>query len=432
MDRPDAAIAQYLDRFAQASADTHWPFGAARFDHVVVVPAFAESAEFIHQALARRDNASWLLIVVVNAPVNASAADIASTQALLQVSLPPPLARVRVDAGHAWHDERGQRAVWLVDRVADGRRLAPKDGVGLARKIGMDLALRAIARGRIDTPAIWCCDGDGDWPDNYFSPRMAAHESALTFDFRHVGPAAAHPAQQVYDLRIRDYPAQLRAARSPYAFQALGSAMAVSATHYARVRGCPRRAAGEDFHLLAKLAKVGAIRMCDQVTVSLRARESLRVPFGTGRGVATLAAGGAPWDAPVFYSSRSFRVLGTLLLKLSQWLEQPPANACEATLRQQGRKWLAESGAASLPLEVLQPATLWPAVQRATAASVVPATRLRHFHTHFDALRTLRLLHRLRDAGLKNASARELATGESARLQCAGASPATLALLQDG
>ena len=48
----------------------------------------------------------------------------------------------------------------------------------------------------------------------------------------------------------------MKYARSPYAFHTIGSTMAVSANHYAKVRGFPKREAGEDFYLLNKLAKV--------------------------------------------------------------------------------------------------------------------------------------------------------------------------------
>jgi hypothetical protein len=84
----------------------------------------------------------------------------------------------------------------------------------------------------------------------------------VTFGFRHTGALASSAAQIVYDQRLRDYPRELTRAGSPYGFQALGSAMAISAVHYAQASGCPTRQAGEDFHLLAKLAKsVGLDRL---------------------------------------------------------------------------------------------------------------------------------------------------------------------------
>ena len=62
------------------------------------------------------------------------------------------------------------------------------------------------------------------------------------------------------NLSLRYYVAGMKYARSHLThFHTIGSTMAVRASYYAKVRGFPKREAGEDFYLLNKLAKVGTV-----------------------------------------------------------------------------------------------------------------------------------------------------------------------------
>ncbi len=84
-----------------------------------------------------------LLILVINAPQNAAPEALQRTQDLYnQITA----------AGYAY--------VIVVDRVSAPWRLNPKQGVGLARKIGTDLALALIEQGRIHSPWILQTDAD--------------------------------------------------------------------------------------------------------------------------------------------------------------------------------------------------------------------------------------------------------------------------------
>ncbi len=53
-------------------------------------------------------------------------------------------------------------------------------------------------------------------------------------------------------------------------------------TTYAGVRGYPKRSAGEDFYLLNKICKLAPIKRLLEPTLTIQARPSSRVPFGTG------------------------------------------------------------------------------------------------------------------------------------------------------
>ena len=87
---------------------------------------------------------------------------------------------------------------------------------------------------------------------------------------------------------FRYYALGLAHAGSPYCYTALGSSLAVDALAYAQVRGVPKRQAGEDFYLLAKLSQVGPLRRVAGHSVQIMSRRSTRVPFGTGRSLLEL------------------------------------------------------------------------------------------------------------------------------------------------
>lgn len=168
-------------------------------------------------------------------------------------------------------------------------------GVGLARKLGMDLAATRLKQvGRPDG-VIVNLDADCDVSPNYFEA-IRAH-----FQMHLKTPGAslfyAHPLQgslpavhyegiAYYELFLRYYTHGLRYAGFPFGFQTVGSAMAVRAETYGKVGGMNRRKAGEDFYFLHKVIDQGDFSEINTLTVVPAARVSDRVPFGTGKAMA--------------------------------------------------------------------------------------------------------------------------------------------------
>ena len=72
---------------------------------------------------------------------------------------------------------------------------------------------------------------------------------------------------------------------SPYAFTALGSAMAFTVRDYRRCGGITPLQGGEDFYLMQKLCKTGKVSVYNSERVLPQGRISARVPFGTGPAV---------------------------------------------------------------------------------------------------------------------------------------------------
>jgi hypothetical protein len=157
-----------------------------------------------------------------------------------------------------------------------------------------------------------------------------ADAAAAAAPFVHVpgGDPAIDRATFIYERWLRYLRLGLAWAGSRFAFHSIGSTLSVRAEPYAHVRGFPRRSAGEDFHLLAKLAKVGTVARLAGEPVRIRARRSNRVPFGTGPGVERVLAGDELVPDP-----SGFVALRSWLAALDTWsldaLEPELADAVE-------------------------------------------------------------------------------------------------------
>jgi hypothetical protein len=383
------AIEKYLSVYAEPEAgQVVWP---ATYETAVVVPAVDETPLFprLMRSIAHAARAAGvrpLVILVVNSrdshPDNVQKAN----AALLE--LVGGKGEAQFNARYLEVDLIG------IDRTTPGRRFPEKQGVGLARRIGCDIALGGIAAGKIVDPLIRTTDGDVEVPEDYFAPlrhlRVGGFGtlpvSAVIYDFDHrlnLSIPDEARALRLYDRHLHHYEEGLRAAGSPYAFATLGSTIAVTAEAYARVRGFPRREAAEDFYLLNKLAQVGQIHRSLSAPLVIHQRTSTRVPFGTGASVKKLQAAGAQYI--MSYAPESFRLLKAWLDCLNQVIETR-----------------------TFAFESLDPRLQRPLITLGApeAIAIALATRperdsLRHhLHCWFDSLRTLRLIHLLRAEGL--------------------------------
>jgi len=386
-----SVLAGYLARWAE-------PVGAiaaqvpGRYAHVLVVPALCESAALLDGY--RAAGGGVLCIVVVNAAEDADPSAFEQNQRLLD-ELRDRLERPRLihEAPAVWIGSHGALDVLVLDRNSPGFRLPARQGVGLARRLGCDLAAHLKARGVFSGRLIGCSDGDATLPADYFARIEAASAeelSALVFPFRHepTGVETVDLATARYDLSLRYYVLGLASAGSPYAFQTLGSTIAVDVDAYAKVRGFPRLRAGEDFYLLCKLAKVAPILRARGEPIRIAARRSARVPFGTGAAVAKLET-----RPLTVYAPRSFALLGAWLRGLEVFSRVRDLGQARSALsdlsadeRAALEAALADLGADQALLEA----------SRNTPGSGL----LRRLHTWFDGFRTLKLIHALRDRAL--------------------------------
>lgn len=167
-------------------------------------------------------------------------------------------------------------------------------GVGLARKIGMDEAVARFHSINKDG-VIVCFDADSKCDKNYLV------EIEKHFNKNHNTPGCSihyeHPIEGDefessiyegiinYELFLRYYNQALMFCGLPYAFQTVGSSMAVKSSAYQKQGGMNKRKAGEDFYFIHKIIALGGFTNLTSTKVIPSPRVSDRVPFGTGRAI---------------------------------------------------------------------------------------------------------------------------------------------------
>ncbi|MAV27337.1 MAG: hypothetical protein CMQ05_14685 [Gammaproteobacteria bacterium] len=390
------AVEQYLSRHAEAEVRflPDLTFGRS-YTHVMVIPAFQEEQNDILTAVGRIDE-HFLLIVVCNS----TGPD--EMTARLHQTLTAGGAATR--AGNLTLVTGPEHDLLVVDRASHTRFIPKKQGVGLARKIGADIALALIDQHLADSPVIFITDADTHLPSDYFQ-RVDAVRSDATSDnaietaawiypFDHLTQLSEdHPdrvAMALYEASIHYYAAGLRWADSPYGYTTVGSALALSPGHYAQVRGFPKRNTGEDFHILNKLRKTGRVRsmpLPSTPAIQVSSRLSSRVPIGTGTAVRDITAMSDPINEFLFYDPETFAQLKLLLSEATSRLHEPAP--CESD-------WLPAPSDTALS-QVSQQLGVGEAMVRSCRQSSDPVRRIKAFHDWFDGLRTLRLIHGLRD-----------------------------------
>jgi Glycosyl transferase family group 2 len=405
----DKAVAKYLAGHAEPEAEVAAQL-PERYGHALIVPAYAE-----HQSLFRLiasvpggPAGPVLVVVVVNARKESAASAHEANRAArehLEKELPTP--RILSDAPPIRLFAFGGGALLLVDRAAPDYFLPEGQGVGLARKIGNDIALRLSALGRLASPWLHNTDADTLLTPDYFAqtaPLDADRTAAALYFYEHRFEAEPDLALagRLYEISLRYYVLGLAWAGSPYAYQSMGSCLAIPGSAYAKVRGFPKKNAAEDFYVLDKLAKVGAIERLAGAPLSLEGRPSDRVPFGTGRALRDLTGKRRSLD--------NFRLYHPLVFAhLAAWLRILDRIASGASLERTLGELPANSPffRADAMREALERFGVSQAIAQARGKSSDPPTLRRHLHTWFDAFRTLKLAHALRDGGLPSLPWRE-------------------------
>lgn len=391
-DKHRRMVAGYLARYADPDAVAIAAAVPGHYAAAVVIPARDESPEILPRMAAALAGRDALVVVIVNAD-DASPSEVHGANATLLQAL-RGAGRVRrvgdavdlvtTDAGNAW---------LVLDRAQPGHRLPTGQGVGGARRLGCDLVLSLVARGVVARSVIDTTDADVRLPVDYFDADLG-DAVAMTRPFVHVpqGDTEVDVATALYELTLRYYVAALADAGSPWAMHTIGSCLSVSATAYATVRGLPVRAAGEDFYLLAKVAKLGTVVRGRGRAIEIASRDSARVPFGTGPAVASLVARRREGLPVLTYAPDSFAAVARTLVGLRAWVTEPSSAPPSAVIMAQGPDDDRLAGA-------LTDLAIDRRLMAAMRGAPTVAHRLRRAHEWLDAFGTLKLIHRLRDRG---------------------------------
>ncbi|MGB1262576.1 MAG: hypothetical protein ACPG52_06680 [Cognaticolwellia sp.] len=397
----EKTCAKYLAQYAEPEVRALSTFPPqCHYQHVLVIPAFQESKQFIERffesALSKQQ---CLLIVVVNQPDS----DFGRLHQQAQTDLAKQISQQGqtlwqqdnlklVDLAPATEHCNTKSAILLVDRYTQA--IPAEQGVGLARKIGADLAVTLVVAGNVRSSWVHSSDADAHLPDNYLTMHSAdntalTQASATCCNFYHYSEQRdIHHANALYERALRYYVAGLQYAQSPYAYFTIGSILSFDIVSYCQARGFPKRSAGEDFYLLNKLAKLGEVVYLPEVKIKLDARPSQRVPFGTGPAVQSIIQLNAQGQSYHYYNPEVFIALKACLQAFDNlWLQ-----------RENVELWLAE-----LPNNTQQALItigLLSFVDKQKSAQQGQFNK--QLTVWFDSFKTLKFIHALRDLGVEN------------------------------
>jgi hypothetical protein len=248
---------------------------------IIVIPAFHETD----------------LINAINS-LSAAVTMERSTEVIVVLNVPETMAQLL----HSFHLQQiNELNEWNKKHVSEKFRLhyiGPISfpdkiaGVGMARKVGMDEAVRRFES--VDKDGIIInYDADCRCDPGYLTSILDFFESpestqALSIGFRHrttdLDPTLKE-AIEIYELHLRCYIGWQQYYSYPYAFQTLGSCFAVRSSAYQKQGGMNRRKAGEDFYFLHKFSLHAQLSELNKPLVFPSGRISHRVPFGTGKAV---------------------------------------------------------------------------------------------------------------------------------------------------
>lgn len=263
-----------------------------------------------------------------------------------------------------------ERGITVLDACSKGYELSEKEGVGTARRIGMDYALKNGAE------VIACMDADTLVSSGYvralYDFRLQCSDALAKGRFPPAGAITGFTHQKAddpgiqkaidsYEFFIKEHSARLFKTKTPFYPYALGPSIVCSARGYAAAGGMPKLLSGEDFYFLQALIKLNiqhaaaagqstaaAARQNDappfvfpelNCTVHPQARLSQRTLFGTGQKLGKLVEARALAEADVLAGSGA----GT------QPTEQAEGQGAANTVRDTAEKMRAVKGALLYP-----------------------------------------------------------------------------------
>ena len=387
-------ITKYLSMYAEPDVQA---INSHQFDstykNIVVIPAYDEDIDFIERLSNHQDAKDTLLVLVVNQPD--TILENIKNNKILKL-----LKETSNDvSANAFISNHKNLTILTINKTVEKNRI-PKDmGVGLARKIGCDIAVKLIADNKIKNTWIYSTDADAYLPENYFTQPPSKESnvsSAMVFDFSHISNEdLIGKATKIYEQCIKYYTSELSNAGSTYGFPTLGSCLAVDVQKYCNVRGFPKKSAGEDFYLLNKLAKIGPIIYRTDICIHIDARNSTRVPFGTGPAAQKIVDLLTQEKEHYYYNPKIFKELAFWLKIFAQEINQLPIQTFlnQKDFEENLKKIVSRSTTATQ--QALTDIHFEKFITHCKKQNKSAQQTIQHFHQWFDGFKTLKYLHAL-------------------------------------
>jgi len=264
-------------------------------DNVIVIPALYEYQNIISllNSLSEMDGiyfSSSLFLFVINNSAFSSDEIKAGNKSSIEL-ISKIIFKIN-DKDYSSKIIKSNLRIALLNASSSGNELPEKDaGVGLARKIGMDAALKIFNYKSTEKKLLICLDADCVVEKNYLTTIVSYFNknniNAAVVNFAHDISADDENTKAIicYETFLRYYVLGLKYANSTFALHTLGSTMICDVESYIKVDGMNKRKAAEDFYFIEKLAKQFFVHSIKGTTVVPSARPSWRVPFGTGQRV---------------------------------------------------------------------------------------------------------------------------------------------------
>jgi len=222
----------------------------------------------------------------------------------------------------------------VIDRSSPGNGWKKKKGgVGQARKTAMDYIVSVAGVKDL----IVSIDADTFYPENYLKE---INKTLNSSDLMGVAVPYYHPLDQNNDRLILRYEIYMRyfllnmlRIKNPYAYTALGSAMAFPVWAYKKVGGLTPVMSGEDFYFLQKLLKSGKLGIWTNTIAYPSPRFSDRVNFGTGPALIKGETG--DWDSYPIYDFQLFDMVRETFDKFPLLFERDVTTPMDEFFKQQ-------------------------------------------------------------------------------------------------
>ena len=348
---------------------------------IVVIPAYDESIDDVSacfDSLAENDLSNELcvqVLLLINYPENTDA-QIRDKSIELYNTLSQKLSD--------WNKAQMNFRIFIQEMKEE------ESGVGWARKKLMDLAFR-IYEAHSTQGVIVNLDADcvveSDYCSaiyTYFQSNRTVEAASIAFEHPLSDSSAESEAITLYELHLRYFINMQRQLGLPFAYQTVGSAMAVRSESYVQNGGMNKRKAGEDFYFLHKYTKRLSIGEISSTVVKASHRRSERVPFGTGKAV------GSIMDAEIIdystYNFKSFFMIQEFIgYSLEVLLEAIDLNSYQKkVLSTRIYPYLNQQNTITNLRELMD-----------RTADI--EERIKVFFTWFDAFRLMKVLHYIRD-----------------------------------
>jgi len=263
-----------------------------------------------------------------------------------------------------------------------------KAGVGYARKIGMDEAVRRFSEISNYNGIITNFDADSLVKENYlieieklFVEKPKTKGCSIYFE---------HPISGIehnkivyekiieYELYLRYYSLSLKSIGFPYYHHTVGSSFAVKAEIYCKQGGMNTKKAGEDFYFLHKIMPLGNYEYLKTTSVYPSSRSSNRVPFGTGAMITILINN--PESPFLTYNFGAFINLGFFFNIIDKLYGAGSLNYDDFGIDESMKQFLKENGFEKVLIEI-----------NSNTSNI--NTFRKRFFSWFDAFRILKYLN---------------------------------------